>query len=88
MNRIHELKIERRWADDILYFGKSFEVRKNDRNFQKGDRIQFNVLEEGTEFIDCKHPLGEEIYEIEYVHEGLGMEKGYAVLAIKRIDVA
>ena len=34
---LHELKIKPRYIEDITYYGKSFEVRKDDRPYEEGD---------------------------------------------------
>lgn len=87
--RVHNLKIDERWADDILFHNKTFEVRRNDRNYQKGDLIVFNVVEEGGYIwrseTNIEHELTGKEYEIIYVHSGLGLEEGYVVLGIKPV---
>ena len=45
MNRTHELKILESFATDIVMDRKTFEVRKNDRGFQKGDYVEFTCIE-------------------------------------------
>lgn len=40
----HVLKVDFKYANAILNGKKSFEVRKNDRNFMVGDEIVFKVL--------------------------------------------
>lgn len=40
---IHELKIFKSFADAIISGDKTFEVRHNDRGFQKGDKVRFKV---------------------------------------------
>lgn len=40
---IHLLKIEERYYDKLISGEKKCEVRFNDRDFQKGDTIDFNV---------------------------------------------
>lgn len=42
---IHRLKILDIFADDILVGNKTFELRYNDRNYQKGDLIRFVVVD-------------------------------------------
>lgn len=37
--KMHKLKTERQYCDNILYEVKSFEIRKNDENFEVGDKI-------------------------------------------------
>ncbi len=39
MSTVHELKIEKRFFDDILIGVKRFELRRNDRNFCVGDTV-------------------------------------------------
>lgn len=36
----HELKILPRYYSDVVRFAKRFEARRNDRNFQPGDRVR------------------------------------------------
>ena len=79
--RIHELKISKWYAKDVLDGDKSFEVRYNDRGFQKGDLIHFTVLDDGA--VVFGHPLSMEVFEITYVHSGLGLKEGYVALSIK-----
>ena len=76
----HILKIKKVYHDAIRSGDKTFEVRHNDRNYQKGDCIQF-----------CNTP-GEppirdlSVYQITNVHSGLGMKDGYVVLAIREAN--
>ena len=84
MAPLHTLKIEKPYADAILDGDKVFEVRYNDRGFQKGDLIRFVTLtEDFSKSPDSTHPLTNKIYQITYVHSGLGMKEGYVVLSIK-----
>lgn len=39
---IHQLKTESKYFDQIRYGHKTFEVRKNDRNFKVGDYLGLN----------------------------------------------
>jgi hypothetical protein len=41
---LHELKCESRFFVEVLDGSKTFEVRKNDRCFQKGDRVKLREL--------------------------------------------
>ena len=81
---IQVLKIKQQYADRIADRVKKFEVRKNDRDYQVGDIIRFNVLDnEGYEHTDYSHPLNNTEWQIIYIHTGLGMEKDYVVLGIE-----
>ena len=92
---IHELKIRKQWADAKLAGEKPFEIRINDRGFQKGDIIRYRVIDPKTsepwrkpkEEILCgnddgRHPLERCEFLITYVIEGKeGLERGYCVFA-------
>lgn len=45
---IHELKIQKQWADAKLAGEKPFEIRRNDRGFQKGDIVRYKVIDPDT----------------------------------------
>ena len=77
----HELKIEQYFLLRHLEGKKTFEVRKNDRDYQVGDTIKFIPLESETLNIwDYCDVIPE--FLIIYVHTGLGMEDGYCVLGV------
>ena len=80
---LHKIKIRESFANAVNNGDKTFEVRKNDRGYQKGDTIQFVVLydSDGCEMIS--HPLMEKTFEITYVLSGWGIEEGYCVFGIK-----
>ena len=66
---LHTLKIERRYYDRIIEDKKTFEIRKNDRDYQVGDCIRFCV-------IDCRETIEYEghngkVWDIVYMHHGL-----------------
>lgn len=79
----HTLKIQRQWADAKLAGEKPFEIRINDRGFQKGDIVQYTVVDPKTGLpVDGSHPLEKMQFQITYVTEGRdGLEKGYCVFA-------
>lgn len=83
--KVHEVKIYESYADAVLSGEKTFEIRNNDRGYQKGDRLKFYVTEDGSSFHKAVHGLFEKEYEITYVHSGLGMKEGYVALAIKAV---
>lgn len=78
----HYIKILEQYADAILEGRKNFEVRRNDRGYNAGDKIVFSVI---TDYglIDMHHALGKKYFEITYVHSGLGMQNDYVVFGIK-----
>lgn len=69
--RIHKLKIERRYYEAVNSGDKLCEIRYNDRDYQKGDKIAF---------------LGDnKTYEVTHVlHYPEGLRDGWVVLSIKK----
>lgn len=43
--RVHNLKILNDFADAVAMGDKTFEIRENDRGYQKGDYIKFLAIE-------------------------------------------
>lgn len=83
----HEIKILDVFADEVLDGNKKFEVRMNDRNYQRGDFVKFHVVYDtaGGYRKDMWHPLNNETYEITYVLSGWGLKDGYVAFAIERV---
>lgn len=77
----HTLKIFPEYFDAIILGTKTFEIRKNDRDYQVGDEL---ILKEwnGTKF------TGKEVRRfVSYIYHGCreyGLSEGYCVLALKR----
>lgn len=85
MEMIHKIKIRESFANAVDCGDKTFEVRKNDRGYQKGDLVSFVVLydSDGCEMIS--HPLMKKMFTITYVLSGWGIEDGYVVFGIKEV---
>lgn len=80
----HEIKIREDYIEPILAKEKTFEVRENDRGYQKGDLVKFiPVNRQGITYHDLI--LEEKTYQITYVHSGLGIKEGYVVFGIKEL---
>lgn len=79
--RVHNLKILNDFADAVAAGDKPFEVRNNDRGYQKGDYIKYQALDEnGT---PNRHCINDKLYQITFVMNGWGIKNGYVVLGIK-----
>lgn len=78
MRPVHKLKIEDVYYDQIIDGAKKFEVRYNDRGYQNGDHVKFFERDGSFE--------RNGLWEIIYVHSGLGMKEMFVVLGIARID--
>ena len=69
----HNLKISDKFADAVLNGEKTFEVRYNDRGYNKGDKIVFTVVDDLN--LSIRHPLNTKVYEITYVLSGWGNKR-------------
>lgn len=78
---MHQLKIQEAFAEAILRGEKTFEVRVNDRGFQKGDHVVFNVIDQAGNSVE--HPLIGKEYQISYVLSGWGIQNGYVAFGIQ-----
>lgn len=78
---IHELKIQPRYYHDLVFGNKNFEIRKNDRDYEVGDKL---IL---AEFSENKFTGRVTKAKITYIHYGtgeFGLEKGYCVLGLSK----
>jgi len=78
--KLHLLKIKDEYYKEVLKGSKSFEIRKNDRDFKTGDHIRFTDLD--------RNPRPGE-WRITYVLKDCpeyGLKEGYAILSIVRVD--
>lgn len=82
MSRTHEIKLSRAFQDAVLSGEKSFEVRYNDRGYQKGDFVKFHVTD--RRFV--VEPLDGVLFEITYVLSGWHIEQDYVVFGIRRAE--
>lgn len=80
----HELKIKEQFAEAICRGDKNFEIRYNDRGFQKGDTVRFQVIDEYKQKI-YHDPLSGRVYAITYVLSGWGVREGYVAFGIREI---
>lgn len=91
---LHELKILHEYLVDIDLGKKTFELRKNDRDYQVGDLIRFIDIRE-DDSIANKNQIEPNIdentlYRITYVLkdvEKYGLDKDYCILAIKKLNI-
>lgn len=96
--KLHILKIRQEFFDAILNNEKRFEVRYNDRDYQKGDLIHF-VNTDGKEFGEVRDTWGfkgpnryykEAVWRVEYIltyKDFLdGLKDGYVILGLTRLS--
>lgn len=76
---IHSLKLNTRFVDPVHLGLKTFEIRKNDRNYHIGDFLNFRPVTDGGKILE-QHPICESLYQITYLMhvpvelEGYGIE--------------
>ena len=101
--QLHILKIKDEYFKEILRGNKTFELRKNDRDYQVGDLIHFvevydKVICLGYERMEIatKQEVREfeenpkNLFEIIYILKDVpqyGLDKDYCILAIKKLEV-
>ena len=73
---IHELKILPEYFEAVVSGNKRFEIRKNDRNYKKGDILRLNEYQDGQYTGDVH------VAEITYITD-YTQQDGYVVLGIK-----
>lgn len=84
MGVTHELKTWPAYFDAVQRGEKTFEVRRDDRGFQKGDVVRLRCWIPGA--VTSGRYRGDEItLQISYVLTGgqFGIEPGYVVLGLK-----
>ena len=77
---VHELKINKKYFKDVINGIKTFELRKFDRDFQKGDEIFLSVYENN------KYQNYGAIFKISYILSDCpqyGLMEGYCILGIE-----
>lgn len=80
--RVHQIRLSSQYFDDVCSGKKSFEFRKNDRNYKVGDILEM------TEFKDGKNTGRTVRVIVTYFLNGFtGMEDDYCIMAIKVMSV-
>lgn len=85
---LHKLKIFRQFADAIYNGEKTFEFRKDDRNFKVGDQIRFQAIELADgEICFIDHPINFALYDITYILDNKDskwvFDKDFIIFSIK-----
>jgi hypothetical protein len=82
---VHHLKIRLTFADAVLRGDKTFEIRENNRGFQRHDEVVFDVVDDFGRHL--QHGLNHRRYRIGYVLNGWGLRADYCVFSIEPADV-
>lgn len=80
---VHRIKLRVEYAEAVMSGEKSFEIRYNDRGYQKGDQIVFTVIDDLN--LTISHPLNHWLFEITYLIHGYGLKEGWCVFGIKEV---
>lgn len=81
--KLHILKIEEEYFEEVACGDKTFELRKNDRDYQVGDVIHF-VDTDGNEIYWKINNIFQITYVLESVPE-YGLREDYCILGIKEL---
>jgi len=84
--KIHNISILDSFADDVFSGVKPFEIRENDRGYQTGDGVKFEVVDKGGEPVS--HALNSMLYQITYVLSGWGLKNGYVAFGFNELQEA
>ena len=92
--KLHELKIKHKYLTKVTCGIKTFELRKNDRDYQVGDLIRFIDIGPIIPINDklfCEERIDyDTLYKITYILKDVpeyGLEEGYCILGIKKLEV-
>ena len=76
----HELKVLPQYFCDVWNGNKTFEIRKDDRNFKVGDTLRLREFDYGTYTgRECNRTI---LYILRDV-EQYGLKEGFVILAMK-----
>ena len=81
---MHIKKIQEKYFYDILFNNKNFEIRKNDCNYQVGDKVKLML------YVDDKPTSEYIIVEITYILKDIpkyGLDKDYCIFGFKILGV-
>lgn len=79
--KIHELKLEKDFYDAVASGDKTFEIRENDRGYQKGDVLSLRAWDRAM----CCYtePYAPIRKVISYVLSGWGLKEGVVCLGMR-----
>ncbi len=85
-SRHHKIKLLKEYVLPVVNGEKTFEIRRNDRNYKSGDTVEFLPVENAHgETVRIHMPEIEgKIYQIMYI-TNFGLQEGYVAFSIKEI---
>lgn len=88
--KLHELKVKDEYFREVLRENKTFELRKNDRDYQVGDLIHFVDIEGSNHIIGNPFYNKNLVFQITYILKDVpqyGLDKDYCILGIKKLEI-
>ena len=84
--KYHELKIEERFFEGIVNNTKTFEIRKNDRNYEIGDIIHFTITDSTNDEMNKKADdlLLKIVGILKDSDFPQGIKEGYCIISFKK----
>ena len=77
--KIHELKIDPEYFNDVITGEKRFEVRKNDRNYKKGDLLNLQEYDRKSKIYTGRKTL----IPVRYILDNQEyLRDGYVILGL------
>ena len=80
----HHIKLNQNYCKAVYDGEKTFEIRYNDRGYQKGDRVYFTPVDD--EGCAIPHPVARCTYEIAYVLSGWGLKENWCAFGIRPLE--
>ena len=77
--KIHDLKIEKKYFNDVVTERKKFEVRKNDRDYQVNDILSLNEYDKDKKIYAGRHISAKVLYILD---DSTFLKEGCVVLSI------
>lgn len=81
----HVIKIYKRFHERIINGAKPWELRRNDRDYQVGDLIIFDIMDGGTGTLKTDQFQSQTHYRITYLYQGPGLEKDWVLMTLEPI---
>lgn len=87
---MHILKLNYKYFDAVNNGIKTFEVRKNDRDFKLGDTLKLYEVDDEGNFIESYHKIRMIVVAVTYIltHDDFpsGVPEGYVVMSIRLME--
>jgi putative uncharacterized protein ORFD in retron EC67 len=80
--KTHDLKIEKKYFNDVMTEKKKFEVRKDDRGYQVNDVLSLNEYDKDKQIYTGRHISAKVLYILD---DNTFLKEGYIILSISII---